>query len=38
MAAKQLASLYQDLKRAFDTQPSDLKKCGVLLAQLKVFM
>jgi 26S proteasome regulatory subunit N12 len=36
MAATQLASLYQDLRRSFDAQPSDLKKCGVLLAQLKV--
>ena len=36
MAAKQLASLYQDLRRAFDAQPSDLTKCGILLLQLKV--
>lgn len=36
MVAEQLASLYQDLKRAFDARPSDLRKCGTLLAQLKV--
>ncbi|KAF8504218.1 COP9 signalosome [Gautieria morchelliformis] len=36
MAAKQLVSLYQELMRAFDAQPSDLKKCGALLLQLKM--
>ena len=33
---QQLAALYKDLQRAFDARPSDLKKCGSLLAQLKV--
>lgn len=36
MAPQQLAALYKDLQRAFDARPSDLKKCGSLLAQLKV--
>ncbi|KZW03793.1 hypothetical protein EXIGLDRAFT_635085 [Exidia glandulosa HHB12029] len=31
-----LPQLYQDLKRAFDARPTDLKKCGQLLAKLKV--
>ena len=36
MVPDQLATLYQNLKRAFDARPSDLRKCGTLLAQLKV--
>ena len=36
MSSRQLQSLYRDLQRAFDARPTDLKKCGVLLAQLKV--
>lgn len=32
----QLASLYADLKRAFDKKPSDLPICGKLLNQLKL--
>lgn len=36
MAPQQLAALYKDLQRNFDARPSDLKKCGSLLAQLKV--
>ncbi|KDQ64726.1 hypothetical protein JAAARDRAFT_167316 [Jaapia argillacea MUCL 33604] len=34
--SSQLASIYRDLKRAFEARPSDLKKCGQLLAKLKV--
>ncbi|KII94672.1 hypothetical protein PLICRDRAFT_148736 [Plicaturopsis crispa FD-325 SS-3] len=33
---KQLVAAYQELQRAFNSQPSDLKKCGTLLAQLKI--
>ncbi|KAG2158800.1 SAC3/GANP/Nin1/mts3/eIF-3 p25 family-domain-containing protein [Suillus bovinus] len=36
MASQNLATLYNELQRAFDARPSDLKKCGTLLAQLKV--
>jgi 26S proteasome regulatory subunit N12 len=36
MAPQQLAALYKDLQRAFNARPSDLKRCGSLLAQLKV--
>ncbi|KAI6105697.1 hypothetical protein F5141DRAFT_144203 [Pisolithus sp. B1] len=36
MASRQLQTLYRDLQRAFDARPTDLKKCGVLLAQLKI--
>lgn len=32
----QLASLYTELKRAFEKKPSDLPKCGKLLNQLKL--
>ncbi|TFK43372.1 SAC3/GANP/Nin1/mts3/eIF-3 p25 family-domain-containing protein [Crucibulum laeve] len=32
----QLKSLYDELQRAFYSRPSDLKKCGTLLAQLKI--
>ncbi|KIJ70219.1 hypothetical protein HYDPIDRAFT_78074 [Hydnomerulius pinastri MD-312] len=32
----QLGMLYKDLQRAFNARPSDLKKCGTLLAQLKI--
>jgi len=38
MSSRQLQSLYKDLKRTFDARPTDLKKCGVLLAQLKVHV
>ncbi|KAH8106095.1 SAC3/GANP/Nin1/mts3/eIF-3 p25 family-domain-containing protein [Cristinia sonorae] len=31
-----LGSLYRDLQSSFKAQPCDLKKCGTLLAQLKV--
>ncbi|KAK0206648.1 SAC3/GANP/Nin1/mts3/eIF-3 p25 family-domain-containing protein [Desarmillaria ectypa] len=31
-----LVSLYEDLKRSFNSIPSDLKRCGTLLSQLKV--
>jgi len=34
--ASQLATLYKELQRAFDSKPSDLKKCGTLLSQLKI--
>jgi 26S proteasome regulatory subunit N12 len=34
--APQLKSLYEDLQRSFNARPSDLKKCGTLLVQLKV--
>jgi hypothetical protein len=37
MAPQQLATLYNNLQRAFDARPSDLKRCGTLLAQLKVL-
>lgn len=36
MASRQLGTLYRELLRAFDARPTDLKKCGALLAQLKV--
>ncbi|KAE9410296.1 hypothetical protein BT96DRAFT_961766 [Gymnopus androsaceus JB14] len=36
MAQNQLKSKYSDLKRSFEAKPSDLKKCGSLLAQLKI--
>jgi len=36
MAPQQLTALYNDLQRAFDARPSDLKRCGTLLAQLKI--
>ncbi|GLB33652.1 putative CSN8/PSMD8/EIF3K family protein [Lyophyllum shimeji] len=36
MAAHQLKSLYEDLQRSFNGGPSDLKRCGTLLAQLKM--
>lgn len=32
-----LAQPYQQLKRAWDSRPQDLKKCGELLTQLKVI-
>lgn len=38
MASRQLQTLYKDLQRAFDARPTDLKKCGVLLAQLKISL
>ncbi|KAJ7591258.1 SAC3/GANP/Nin1/mts3/eIF-3 p25 family-domain-containing protein [Mycena floridula] len=34
--SNQLKSLYADLQRSFNSNPSDLKKCGVLLTQLKI--
>ncbi|KAI0693566.1 proteasome 26S subunit [Cytidiella melzeri] len=34
--ATQLGSLYHELVKAFTSQPSDLQKCGSLLAQLKL--
>lgn len=37
MIPQQLAALYEDLQRAFDARPSDLNRCGSLLAQLKVL-
>lgn len=37
MAQNQLKSQYSELKRSFEAKPSDLKKCGSLLAQLKVM-
>lgn len=37
MAPNQLKALYEDLLRSFNARPSDLKKCGVLLSQLKVW-
>lgn len=36
MASRQLGTLYRELQRAFDARPTDLKRCGALLAQLKV--
>ncbi|KAF9247170.1 SAC3/GANP/Nin1/mts3/eIF-3 p25 family-domain-containing protein [Melanogaster broomeanus] len=36
MASRQLGTLYKELQRAFDARPTDLKKCGSLLAQLKI--
>ncbi|KAH7924037.1 hypothetical protein BV22DRAFT_1105717 [Leucogyrophana mollusca] len=33
---QRLIDLYGELKRSFDARPSDLKKCGTILAQLKV--
>jgi 26S proteasome regulatory subunit N12 len=36
MAPQQLTALHRDLQRAFDARPSDLKRCGTLLAQLKI--
>ncbi|KAJ3803048.1 proteasome 26S subunit [Lentinula aff. detonsa] len=36
MAQNQLKSLYNDLKRSFEAKPFDLKKCGSLLAKLKI--
>ncbi|KIM91069.1 hypothetical protein PILCRDRAFT_59063 [Piloderma croceum F 1598] len=36
MAPQQLAALYNDLQRAFDARPSNLQRCGSLLAQLKI--
>lgn len=33
-----LAVLYKDLQKAFDSRLSDLKKAGVLLSQLKVIV
>lgn len=38
MASRQLGTLYRELQRAFDARPTDLKKCGALLAQLKVSL
>ena len=34
--ATQLGELYSQLKQSFTSQPSDLQKCGQLLAKLKV--
>lgn len=34
--ATQLGELYNQLKTAFTSQPSDLQLCGQLLAKLKV--
>ncbi|KAH7887867.1 SAC3/GANP/Nin1/mts3/eIF-3 p25 family-domain-containing protein [Phlebopus sp. FC_14] len=36
MAPQHLAGLYKELQRAFDARPTDLKKCGALLSQLKI--
>ncbi|KAF5388416.1 hypothetical protein D9615_000252 [Tricholomella constricta] len=36
MTAQQLKALYNDLQRSFNARPSDLKRCGTLLAQLKL--
>ncbi|KAJ3729008.1 proteasome 26S subunit [Lentinula guzmanii] len=36
MAQNQLKTLYNDLKRSFEAKPFDLKKCGSLLAKLKI--
>ena len=36
MGSRQLGTLYRELQRAFDARPTDLKKCGALLGQLKV--
>jgi hypothetical protein len=36
MAPQQLVALYNNLQKAFGSHPSDLKKCGILLGQLKV--
>ncbi|KAF8138614.1 COP9 signalosome [Boletus edulis] len=36
MASRQLATLYRELQRVFDARPTDLKKCGALLDQLKI--
>ncbi|TFK76064.1 hypothetical protein BDN72DRAFT_831505 [Pluteus cervinus] len=36
MAQRQLGELYQQLQRAFNSNASDLNKCGALLAQLKI--
>uniref|UniRef100_A0A0W0FCE4 PCI domain-containing protein n=1 Tax=Moniliophthora roreri TaxID=221103 RepID=A0A0W0FCE4_MONRR len=34
--SNQLRSLYNDLQKSFNSTPSDLKKCGTLLSQLKI--
>jgi len=36
MISQQLAQSYRELKAGFDAHPCDLKKCGSLLAQLKL--
>lgn len=36
MASRQLGTLYRELQRAFEARPTDLRKCGALLDQLKV--
>ncbi|KAG5637012.1 hypothetical protein H0H81_006112 [Sphagnurus paluster] len=36
MATQRLKSLYNDLQRSFNARPSDLKRCGILLTQLKL--
>ncbi|GBE79775.1 26S proteasome regulatory subunit rpn12 [Sparassis crispa] len=36
MANIQLAQLYKDLQQSFNARPCDLRKCGILLAQLKI--
>ncbi|KAF9222097.1 hypothetical protein BS17DRAFT_756993 [Gyrodon lividus] len=36
MASRQLGTIYKELQRAFAARPTDLKKCGTLLAQLKI--
>lgn len=36
MISPQLVTCYRELKAGFDARPCDLKKCGGLLAQLKV--
>lgn len=36
MPPQQLAALYTDLQKVFNARPCDLKRCGSLLAQLKV--
>ncbi|EIM88531.1 proteasome 26S subunit [Stereum hirsutum FP-91666 SS1] len=38
MAPSQLQTLYKELIRAFDSKPSNLQKCGQLLAQLKIAL
>lgn len=36
MSNTQLGALYKELNQAFNAGPSGLKRCGELLAQLKV--
>ncbi|KAI0921355.1 hypothetical protein AcW1_004646 [Taiwanofungus camphoratus] len=36
MAPSQLVTLYEELKQAFTSRPTNLQKCGTLLARLKI--